>query len=138
MPSLQIDVPVRLDLAAKQELAAALGRAYAEIMEVSPEIITVSVHDLGAGGVWRCTEGDPVPAGLVMCDVRRGRDAAQRGRLARHLVALVGAAAGLEDDQLKVEFTQHTGDEMWHPRLGGFNDDWAPDDWAPDGEEAPA
>ncbi len=127
MPSLQIDVPVRLDATAKQDLAAALGRAYAETMQAPVEIVTVSIHDLGEGGVWRCTAGDPVPAGLVMCDVRAGRDAEQRGRLASRLVALVAAATGLDDGQLKVEFTQHSGDEMWHPHLGGFNVDWDPD-----------
>ena len=25
---------------------------------------------------------------------------------------------------IKVEFTQHSGDEMYHPHLGGFNKDW--------------
>lgn len=125
MPSLQIDVPVRLSAAEKRGLTAALGRAYADVMEVPVDIVTVVVRDLGEGGVWRCTDGDPVPGGLVMCDVRRGRDAEQRGRLARHLVALTAAASGLDDEQLKVEFTQHSGDEMWHPRLGGFNDDWS-------------
>jgi hypothetical protein len=29
---------------------------------------------------------------------------------------------------VKVEFTQHSGDEMYHPHLGGFNDDWTGDE----------
>jgi hypothetical protein len=27
-----------------------------------------------------------------------------------------------------VEFTQHSGDEMFHPHLGGFNTEWTADD----------
>ena len=29
---------------------------------------------------------------------------------------------------LKIEFTQHAGDEMFHPHLGGFNTDWTEPD----------
>jgi hypothetical protein len=28
---------------------------------------------------------------------------------------------GVDPDRIKVEFTQHAGDEMYHPHLGGFN-----------------
>jgi hypothetical protein len=38
------------------------------------------------------------------------------------------AIAGLDPDRIKVEFTQHSGDEMYHPHLGGFNADWQPRD----------
>jgi hypothetical protein len=29
---------------------------------------------------------------------------------------------------MKVEFTQHTGNEMYHPHLNGFNKDWRGDE----------
>jgi hypothetical protein len=32
---------------------------------------------------------------------------------------------GIDPATLKIEFTQHAGDEMFHPQLGGFNQDWA-------------
>ena len=38
------------------------------------------------------------------------------------------AITGLDPDRIKVEFTQHSGDEMYHPHLGGFNADWQPRD----------
>ena len=31
---------------------------------------------------------------------------------------------GIEPTTLKIEFTQHAGDEMFHPHLGGFNSEW--------------
>ncbi|TYP84601.1 tautomerase family protein [Blastococcus xanthinilyticus] len=126
MPSLQLDLPLRLDAGAKRALARELGAVYAEVMQVRPELITVAIHDLGPGGVWRCGSGEPEPAALVMCDVRAGRPVATRERLARGIVEVCARACGLEEGRLKVEFTQHSGDEMFHPQLGGFAPDWAP------------
>jgi hypothetical protein len=40
---------------------------------------------------------------------------------------LIGACVeivGLGEDNLNVEFTQHAGDEMFHPLYGGLSDDW--------------
>ena len=33
---------------------------------------------------------------------------------------------GLREDRLNVEFTQHSGDEMYHPALGGYSPEWEP------------
>ena len=126
MPSLQLDLPLRMDVAAKRSLAQELGAVYAEVMDVPASFVTVSVHDLGPGGVWRCGDGAPEPAGLVMCDVRAGRSAQTRGLLARRIVEACARSCGLAEDRLKVEFTQHSGDEMYHPHLGGFAPDWSP------------
>jgi phenylpyruvate tautomerase PptA (4-oxalocrotonate tautomerase family) len=126
MPSLQLDVAETYDPATKRALARSLGAIYAEVMGAAPDIVTVVVRDLGAGGVWRCTSGEPVPAALLMCDVRRGRPAATRAELCRRLVGACEEVAGLDPALLKIEFTQHDGDEMWHPHRGGFNRDWEP------------
>ena len=126
MPSLQVDLPLRLDPDTKKNLARELGSIYAEVMQVRTDIITISIHDLGPGGVWRCGDNEPSPAGLVMCDVRAGRSTEIRGLLARRIVQACARASGLEERHLKVEFTQHSGDEMFHPHLGGFNEDWRP------------
>ena len=128
MPSLQLDVPETFDLRTKRELARRLGVIYAEVMGTSPEIVTVAIRDLGAGGVWRCTGDDPVPAALLMCDVRRGRPAQTRAELCRRMVAACAEVAGIDPATLKIEFTQHDGDEMWHAHLGGFNRDWTGDE----------
>jgi phenylpyruvate tautomerase PptA (4-oxalocrotonate tautomerase family) len=126
MPSLQLDVAETYDPATKRALARSLGAIYAEVTGAAPDIVTVVVRDLGAGGVWRCTAGDPVPAALLMCDVRRGRTVDVRAELCRRLVDACQDVAGLDPALLKIEFTQHDGDEMWHPHLGGFNRDWEP------------
>jgi phenylpyruvate tautomerase PptA (4-oxalocrotonate tautomerase family) len=126
MPSLQLDVAATYDPATKRELARRMGAVYAEVMGADPEIVTVAIRDLGTGGVWRCTGGEPVPGALLMCDVRRGRPVETRAELCRRLVAACEEVAGLDPALLKIEFTQHAGDEMWHPHLGGFNRDWEP------------
>ncbi len=126
MPSLQLDLPIHMDLDTKKSLAREIGSIFAEVMQVRAELITVAIHDLGAGGVWRCSDDQPEPAGLVMCDVRAGRSTETRGLLARRIVDVCATVCGLEAHRVKVEFTQHSGDEMFHPHLGGFNKDWHP------------
>jgi hypothetical protein len=46
--------------------------------------------------------------------------------LAKALCARCIELLGLREDRLDVEFTQHTGDEMYHPTLGGYSPDWTP------------
>ena len=125
MPYLQIDVPDRYPLLQKQRLAKRLGEIYAEIMQASVKRISVAIRELADGGIWRCTEGEPYQAALLMCDIRRGRPAEQRARLAEALIGACVEILGLRVEQINVEFTQHTGDEMFHPLLGGLSDDWA-------------
>jgi hypothetical protein len=42
--------------------------------------------------------------------------------LCRHCIDILG----LQESRLNVEFTQHAGDEMYHPALGGYSPDWSP------------
>ena len=126
MPSLQFDSPRRYDTATKRRIAQQMGQAYSRVMLAPVELVTVSIHDLGPGAVWRCSDGEPHEAALVMCDVRSGRGADTRAELARSLIAICEEHGGLRAEQVKVEFTQHPGDEMFHPHLDGFNDDWTP------------
>ncbi|MBF6073850.1 tautomerase family protein [Nocardia beijingensis] len=129
MPSIQIDLPLTTSAAAKQKLAHRVGEIYGEIMQVGMDLLTVSIHDLGAGGVWRCHEGGvPTPSALIMCDVRSGRPVQTRARLAQSLIDACADMFGLEALWIKVEFTQHSGDEMYHPHLSGFNTDWTGDE----------
>ena len=125
MPYLQIDVPTHYPLAQKKRLAKRLGEIYAKIMQANVKRISIAVRELGDGGIWRCTEGEPYQAALLMCDIRRGRPTDQRIRLAEALVDACVEILGLRIDQVNVEFTQHAGDEMFHPLLGGPSADWA-------------
>ena len=68
-------------------------------------------------GVWRCTEDEPYPAALLMCDIRRGRPPEQRSKLAEALIGACVEVLCLRIDQINIEFTQHAGDEMFHPML---------------------
>ncbi|WP_338699917.1 tautomerase family protein [Bradyrhizobium sp. 26S5] len=125
MPYLQIDVPGRYPAEQKQRLARRFGEIYADIMQADIRRISVAVRELYDGGVWRCTPGEPYEAALLMCDIRKGRPPEQRERLARALVNACLEILELRTDQVNVEFTQHSGDEMYHPLLGGLSQDWS-------------
>lgn len=129
MPSIQIDLPITIDLATKQALAHRVGTIYGTTMQVGMDLLTVSVHDLGEGGVWRCHEsGPPTPSALIMCDIRAGRPGETRAQLAQSLIDLCVEMFDLDQLWMKVEFTQHAGNEMYHPHLNGFNTDWKGDE----------
>jgi hypothetical protein len=129
MPSIQVDLPVTADEATKRAFAHRIGLVYGEIMQVHQDLLTVSIHDLGSGGVWRCHEsGPPTASGLIMCDIRKGRPTDVRARLAQSLIDACVETFQLDALWLKVEFTQHDGDDMYHPHLGGFNTDWHGDE----------
>ena len=95
-------------------------------MQTTPKQVTVAFRELGEGNLWRCTEAEPEPAALLMCDIRRGRPPEQRAELAAALVDACVEALGLRPDRLAVEFTQHSGDEMYKAETGGLGNDWTP------------
>lgn len=126
MPYLQLDVTGHYAADVKRRLAAELSQTYSTTMKVDIRRVTVAIRELGAGSIWRITEpgGAPEPVAMLMLDIRRGRPAALRMRIAKALCAHCIAILGLREDRLNVEFTQHDGDEMVHPALGGFSPDW--------------
>jgi phenylpyruvate tautomerase PptA (4-oxalocrotonate tautomerase family) len=125
MPYLQLDVPSRYPVDVKRDLARRLGESYARIMQTRPELVTVAFRELGQGGVWCCGVGEPEPAALISCDIRRGRPPEQRAELAQALIDASVETLGLRSDRLVVEFTQHTSDEMY--RAGrGWAAEWTP------------
>jgi phenylpyruvate tautomerase PptA (4-oxalocrotonate tautomerase family) len=124
MPSLTLDAPAVYSATQKRAFAERLGAVYADVMQTDLETITVIVHDGGDGAVWRCSAAGPVPAALLMCDIRRGRPRELREQLCRHMLAVCEEVLGIDPAMLKIEFTQHAGDEMFHPHLGGFNREW--------------
>ena len=130
MPYLQLDVTGTHSVASKKRLAAQMSQTYAEMMSVDIRRISVAIRELGEGGVWRIPEagGEPVPVSVMMLDIRKGRSAELRMEVAKALCAHCVAILGLREDRLNVEFTQHSGDEMYHPALGGYSPDWSPDE----------
>src|ERR1700743_2036445 len=128
MPYLQLDVNGHYPADDKRRLAAKMSETYAEMMSVDIRRISVAIRELGEGGVWRMPDpdGDPVPVSLMMLDIRKGRPPELRMELAKALCAHCIEVLGLREDRLNVEFTQHTGDEMYHPALGGYSPEWTP------------
>ncbi len=126
MPYLQLDVNGHYSSADKQRLAARMSETYASMMSVDIRRISIAVRELGEGGVWRITEAgaDPAPVSVLMLDIRRGRPPELRMEVAKALCALCIEILGLREYRLNVEFTQHAGDEMYHPTLGGYSSEW--------------
>jgi phenylpyruvate tautomerase PptA (4-oxalocrotonate tautomerase family) len=126
MPYLQLDLNGHYPVAIKQQLAGKMSVTYAQMMSVDIRRISVAFREVGDGNVWRVAEpgSDPVPVAVMMLDIRRGRSAEQRMEVAQALCALCIEMLGLGKDRLNVEFTQHSGDEMYHPALGGYSPEW--------------
>jgi phenylpyruvate tautomerase PptA (4-oxalocrotonate tautomerase family) len=128
MPYLQLDVNDAYPAATKRQLAERMCRTYAEMMSVDIRRISVAIRELGDGGVWRMPDpdGEPAPVSLMMLDIRQGRTPELRMELAKALCRHCIDVLGLREDRLNVEFTQHSGDEMYHPTLGGYSPEWRP------------
>ncbi|HEX7814004.1 hypothetical protein [Dyella sp.] len=128
MPYLQLDVTGHYPAPLKQSLAATMSETYARLMSVDIRRISVAIRELGEGGVWRIPEAgaEPIPVSVMMLDIRSGRPPELRMEVARALCAHCIDILGLEEHRLNVEFTQHSGDEMYHPALGGYSPDWTP------------
>ncbi|MFC3361788.1 tautomerase family protein [Pedobacter fastidiosus] len=124
MPYLQLEVIRNYPYATKKLLAKRIGETYSKIMKADQNRITVSIRELGEGSIWRCGDEEPMPAAIMMCDIRKGRDAHLRIALSKALIEMCNEVLGLETGQLNIEFTQHSGDEMYHQRLGSFSADW--------------
>jgi phenylpyruvate tautomerase PptA (4-oxalocrotonate tautomerase family) len=118
MPYLQLDVANHYRVDVKRDLARRLGDIFARIMQTTPDMVTVAFRELGEGCVWRCSAGEPEPAALLSCDIRRGRPPEQRAELAQALIEACVKTLGLRRDRLGVEFTQHTSDEMYRHGRG--------------------
>ena len=138
MPYLQLDVSVPYAPDAKRRLAKQLGEIYALKMQADVSRISVAIRELTPGGLWRCTPGEPYEAALLMCDIRKGRPPEQRAELAKALIDACLDILGIRIEQINVEFTQHTGDEMYHPMRGGLSADWRADEVVETGSRARA
>jgi len=124
MPYLQLDLPLTLAPDRRPELAAKLAAVYAEVMDTVPHVVTVAFRELGENGVLRNTEDGVVPAVVVGCDIRGGRAPEVRLELGHRVAALIEETLGWPRDRVILEFTQHSGDEIY--REGRLSADWSP------------
>jgi phenylpyruvate tautomerase PptA (4-oxalocrotonate tautomerase family) len=125
MPYLQLDVNGQHPVADKKRLAKQLSETYARLMSVDIRRTSIAIRETGEGGVWRMVDGEPEAVSVLMCDIRRGRSAELRLEVAKALCRDCIDILGLREDRLNVEFTQHSGDEMYHPTLGGYSPEWS-------------
>jgi phenylpyruvate tautomerase PptA (4-oxalocrotonate tautomerase family) len=131
MPYLQLDVNGQHPAADKKRLAKQLSETYARMMSVDIRRISIAIREVAGaqgGGVWRMVDGEPEQVSVLMCDIRRGRSAELRLEVAKALCRDCIDILGLREDRLNVEFTQHSGDEIYHPTLGGYSPEWAEDE----------
>ncbi len=128
MPYLQLDVNGHHAVEDKRRLAKRMAEDYASMMAVDIRRVSVAIRECGDGAVWRTVDGEPVPVSVLMLDIRRGRPPELRMDVAKRLIADCVELLGLREDRLNVEFTQHAGDEMYHPTLGGYSPEWSADE----------
>jgi phenylpyruvate tautomerase PptA (4-oxalocrotonate tautomerase family) len=132
MPHLQLEVPAKYPRAVKRELARRLGGLYAQIMQTSSDLVDVNFRELGEGNIWRCDVAGPTPSAVLVCDIRAGRPPEQRARLAEALHSACVEALSLDPLHFGIEFTQHSGDEIYRAILidgvvcRGLAPDWEP------------
>ncbi|MFJ9452340.1 MULTISPECIES: 4-oxalocrotonate tautomerase family protein [unclassified Herbaspirillum] len=133
MPYLQLDVNDSYPAEQKKQLATRMAQTYADMMTVDIRRISIVIRECGAGSVWRTVDGGEVePVSVLMCDIRRGRTPELRMEVAKALCRDCIDVLGLREDRLNVEFTQHSGDEMYHPTLGGYSPEWSAGEAAPE------
>ena len=123
MPYLQLDVPNHYPAETKRAAALRIATLYARTMDTTPARVTVGFRELGEGNLWTALDVGGEAGVIVMCDVRAGRTQDQRAELAKGLIEVCVELLGLRADRLVVEFTQHTGDEMYRA-AGGWSADW--------------
>ena len=123
VPFLQIDLPKTYPTQVKAAFARELAVLYAGTMETQSHVPSIAFRELGPGNLVRLQDGALRDVAVVMCDIRRGRDAAQREALARKIAALVASSFALDALQVVVEFTQHASDEMF--RYGAIAPEWS-------------
>ena len=128
MPYIQLDITKKYPVTTKQQLAKRVGDIFSSLMQANVNRVTVTIRELGEGSVWRCTDDEPRPAALLMCDIRRGRTPEQLTVLAKALLEACTEILDIKIEELNIEFTQHAGDEMYHPLMGGLSDDWFPEE----------
>lgn len=124
MPYIQLDIRNNYNTETKKALAKEIGEVYSTIMKADIRRITVAIRELGEDSIWRCTADEPWPAAIMMCDIRAGRPKEVREELSRALVSICNSHLNLNANELNIEFTQHSGDEMYHQWLGKLSDDW--------------
>lgn len=128
MPYLQLDVNGRYPADQKKALARKLCESYVALMKVDIRRISIAIRECGDGSIWRTIDGELTPVSVLTCDIRQGRSPELRLALAKQLINDCVEMLGLREDRLNVEFTQHTGDEMVHPTLGGYSPEWSADE----------
>ena len=126
MPYFQLDTPFPVSREQCRRLAKRFGEIYVATLGGNVNRLSVAVRELGDGKLWRCGDGEPRPAAILMCDIRRGRPPEVRAAFARQMVEACIEICGLSKETLNLEFTQHAGDEMYHTMYGGLSDEFVP------------
>jgi phenylpyruvate tautomerase PptA (4-oxalocrotonate tautomerase family) len=121
MPYIQLDLPRDASEHDFGPLARGVADLYAEVMQTTPNGVTVAVRQLGAERVLR----DSRPVVAIRCDIRSGRPDAQREAFAVALTDLVASRAEeLGAAQSVIYFNEGPG--RWIFEEGKPNPDWSP------------
>ena len=122
MPYLQLDLPGHYSAETKREGATRLCRLYADVMQTQSWRPNVGIRELGPDNLFRLGSDGPEPVTMVLVEIRRGRPLDDRLKLAHGIVDICTEVFGVERRRVMIEFTVHTGDEIY--RDGAWVGDW--------------
>lgn len=128
MPYLSVNVPLKIQAEAKEQLSRELIAAYSEIMQTQLWRPNVGIIEMGEGNVVHLVDDALEPILMVMVEYRRGRSHELRLQLARRIAKACHQILQFPEKNVLIEFTPHDGNEIY--RNGEWVADWTPSEAA--------
>jgi len=126
MPFVQIHTSRAAAPAVRHQLGLALANAYAENMQISPEIVNVGFLPYADNDLVRYDGPGNAPQEMtvVTCEIRTGRPPEMLEATGRAIMAACARELGIAEARVVVYFSEHAGRQIY--RDGGRAPDWSP------------
>ena len=112
MPHLQFEVNFEPDAAEKKSFADAVRQHFATIMSTGTDHIGITFRCYRQGDLVFGRAGDDGQIAFLNADIRLGRTADQKRRLALAIMAELGAHWGLPKEHIYIIYTEHDGPDF--------------------------
>jgi phenylpyruvate tautomerase PptA (4-oxalocrotonate tautomerase family) len=113
MPHLQFEFNREIAAAVKQQLSAHVMHLFSDVMDTGTDHIGITFREVDTHGLALGRVPDPEEGiAFVNADIRAGRSAEQRRRLARGFIDEIHTLCGIPHPNMYVIFTEHGGDSF--------------------------
>lgn len=112
MPHLQFEVNFLPDPAEKKSFADAVRQHFATIMSTGTDHIGITFRCYQPGDLVFGRAGDDGQIAFLNADIRLGRTADQKRRLALAIMAELGSHWGLPKEHIYIIYTEHDGPDF--------------------------